>query len=138
MAVSAEANIIDTALPWTIPISLLVLHFIGDFLLQSNWMALNKSKSWRALLAHCAVYSACFLPFGLAFAGITFLGHVLTDAVTSRITSKLWFFEQAAGGVNEWHYIPGGKRHWFFVTIGADQLIHYAALTATYAWLIGG
>ena len=128
---SGEANLVDAVIPWTIPISLLVTHFVGDFILQSDWMALNKSKSWKALLAHCAVYSACFLPFGLAFAGITFLGYVLTDAITSRLMSKLWFFEQAAPGVNEWYY-QGGSRHWFFVTIGADQLIHALALAATY------
>jgi hypothetical protein len=101
---------------------LLTTHFVADFLLQSDWMALNKSKSWKALIAHCAVYAACFVYFGLAFAVITFLLHALTDTVTSRITSKLW---------------QAGERHWFFVVIGFDQLIHYFTLIGTYLWLLG-
>jgi hypothetical protein len=36
---------------------MLTLHFIGDFLLQSDWMALNKSKNWDALSQHVLVYA---------------------------------------------------------------------------------
>ena len=33
-------------------------HWVSDFVLQSGWMATNKSKNWRALLAHVATYTA--------------------------------------------------------------------------------
>jgi hypothetical protein len=39
--------------------------------------------------------------------------HWVTDFVTSRITSKLW-------GASAFHY--------FFVTVGLDQLLHFAAI----------
>ena len=100
-----------------IPLILVAIHFLADFVMQTDWMAINKSKSWSALFAHCCVYAAVFLWFGPAFAAITFVTHFATDAITSRITSLLWH---------------KNERHWFFVVIGADQLIHYVTLALTY------
>lgn len=123
----------------TIPLYLLGAHFLGDFLLQTDWMAVNKSKNPRALGLHCLVYSLCFIPCGLTFFGLTFLTHFVTDAVTSRITSKLWFFKPVGehyniGGERYELWIPrGGNRHYFFVVIGLDQLIHYGTLAWTYS-----
>lgn len=112
----------------TIPITWLVVHFVADFVLQSDWMAQNKSKRWDALGLHCIVYATCWAVFGFFsfraaggwFALITYITHFATDAVTSRINSRLWQAKQV---------------HWFFVGIGADQVIHYATLAATGYWL---
>lgn len=101
----------------TVPLLVLMTHFVGDFLLQSDWMATNKSRDWRALLWHTTVYSVCFVPFyGVGFALVTWCLHTVVDAGTSRATSALW---------------THGERHWFFVVIGADQLIHAACLAVT-------
>lgn len=133
---------------WTL-LLLLVLHFIGDFLLQSDWVAVNKSKRNEVLTLHVLVYSLCFLPFGWKFWLLTFYSHWATDWVTSRIASRLWFFGPTGWNMDtpgiraemaaypemfHYSYIPG-RRHWFFVAIGADQLIHAATLAATYALL---
>ena len=40
----------------------LLAHAIGDYLLQSHWMATHKTKSTFACLAHVACYSIAFLP----------------------------------------------------------------------------
>lgn len=132
----------------TIPLSLLVLHFLGDFPLQSNWMALNKSKHWDVLLIHAGVYSLCFFAYGWPFIGVTFLTHLLTDAVTSRITSKLWFIDLLEpvmlkgkpldNPTFEFARVYPDKRHWFFVIIGLDQLIHFSTLAMTYKFLFSG
>ena len=146
----------------SLPISFLVLHFIGDFLLQSNWMALNKSKSLIALTTHAMVYTIAFvvglLLLGypswnvLLFGWITFVLHWTTDAITSRITSMLWFVEFPTNidpASKDWivsetvdqilfpsAILWKSKRHWFFVAIGADQLIHFWLLAlAGAAWL---
>lgn len=115
---------------------LLVTHFIADFLLQTDWMALNKSKNRSALLCHTLVYSCCFLWCGPWFAMMTFLLHTLTDAVTSRWTSKLWFMELVwddRTGYSRTHWVlkEPNPRHWFFVVIGLDQLIHGVSLLWT-------
>jgi hypothetical protein len=97
-------------------------HFIADFVFQSDWMAINKSTRWDALSAHVAVYGIVLL--GLSWSadippywvGVNCLGHFVQDAITSRITSRLWVSQQ---------------RHWFFVMIGFDQLLHYMLLLGT-------
>ena len=142
---------------------LLVAHFIGDFVCQSDWMAINKSKRWDALAAHVGVYIAVLTPGAVWLAGdprlrdaaplLLFLGvntaaHFVQDAITSRLTSRLWFFRRADGIwaqaeytvpkhgrtiVNPW-IAEGGNRHWFFVAIGFDQLLHYVTLFVTADW----
>ena len=120
-------------------------HWVSDFVLQSGWMATNKSKNWRALLAHVATYttSMTVLMFIMAIllsqtvikfnmingiilamtpsaymAWILLNGvlHLITDAITSRITAKLWM---------------RGDMHNFFVVVGFDQMIHYTCLFVT-------
>jgi hypothetical protein len=51
------------------------------------------------------------------FSGITFVAHTATDYVTSRINARLW---------------EEKKVHWFFVSIGFDQFLHYTQLLLTY------
>jgi hypothetical protein len=113
---------------------LLTIHWIADFVLQTDWMAVNKSKNILALLAHIGFYSvALFVGFAIwcelphdttyrvfAFVGLTAVFHFVTDAITSTITSYLWQKEE---------------RHWFFVVIGFDQFLHYLQLILTYKWM---
>ena len=115
---------------------LLVAHFVGDFICQSDWMALSKSKLWVALAYHVGVYIsvvslvvAAFQPpspypyvellqFG-AWVSVNSFAHFVQDAITSRINARLW---------------QANERHWFFVGIGADQLFHYVTLFVTAGW----
>lgn len=94
-------------------LTLLVAHYVGDFELQTDKMALRKSKSNRALLAHVytvtSTYAVFTLPWALsmasqgvrpmlpwiAFVAINFVVHFCVDWVTSRMTSKLWFITGA-------------------------------------------
>lgn len=131
-----------------VPLSLLFAHLVGDFFLQTDWMALNKSKKWEALTLHALVYTLTILTVVayetafwwrllLIYGVVTFVTHYITDWVTSRLTSKLWFFKPVgihynAGGNRYECWIPsGGNRHWFFVMIGVDQFIHFVTLTYT-------
>lgn len=115
-----------------IPIWLLAVHFVADFICQTDWMATNKSRDWNALGTHVLVYTAVFMwaliAVGFHWGGgglglflcLTFVTHFFTDAVTSRINSRLWLANQ---------------RHWFFVGIGADQLVHAATLAWTWNYI---
>lgn len=132
----------------TLPLLVLVLHFLGDWLTQQLWdMGLKKSKSLLWLTLHCATYAVWFWPFyGLGFALVTFVLHWCVDVWTSRLTSAFWFIESwpATGEYVAWAHWPTirdqglsfarfnpWKRRWFFVTIGADQLLHFWLLALT-------
>ena len=93
------------------------IHFAGDFLFQTDWMATNKSKKNKALGLHVLVYSAPLLFFGWKYAAINCALHFATDYATSRATSNLW---------------ARGDRRNFFVVIGGDQMIHTFCLILTY------
>ena len=107
-------------------ILILWAHWIGDFILQSDWHATNKSKHNGILLHHVACYSipltviGFLVPINFAWILVNAIAHAVTDWCTSRVTSKLWV---------------AGERHWFFVVIGLDQSIHFTTLFATYYWL---
>jgi uncharacterized membrane protein YciS (DUF1049 family) len=119
---------------------IIFIHWIADFVLQTDWQAQNKSKNNFALLIHTSNYSMVWLLpmcliFGkmkegattewivwstLYFSIITLVVHTITDYFTSRLNSKLW---------------SDGKVHYFFVSIGFDQVLHYGQLFLTYHYL---
>jgi len=116
----------------SIILGILFLHWVGDFVLQTDWQATNKSKNNLALTSHVASYSIVWTLASLVysaitgnwwmllFPSITFMCHWITDYYTSRINSKLW---------------ADKKVHYFFVSIGFDQFLHYAQLLITFAIL---
>lgn len=163
---------------------LLVAHFVGDFICQTDWMALNKSKRWDALALHVGVYtvvigitawvavnwtglgvgivdirtwkagyvaigSTYYVPTVATWLGVNAAAHFVQDAITSRINARLWFLRMTPlelpngllgrvtyeGGIAKPFLVADtGTRHWFFVAIGADQLLHYVTLFVTAGW----
>jgi hypothetical protein len=115
----------DLPLLWQF-IALLGAHWIADFLLQTRWMAENKSKRLDALALHVTVYSAglavaAVILFGLTMTVALFIAanavlHFATDFVTSRMTTALWQQKNVYG---------------FFAVVGLDQFLHQIALAAT-------
>ena len=58
-----------------------LLHGLGDYILQTDWMANNKVKSWKAAFIHALTYSIPFalLTQHLAALFIIFFTHMLID-----------------------------------------------------------
>lgn len=114
-------------------IYILIIHYLGDFALQTSDQALNKSSNNIYLLRHVAVYSFVWLLFSIVFVGyvgiwgvilfvsITFITHFCIDYVTSRIVKS--FFEKK-------------DYHNAFVVIGMDQILHYIQLWFTFNLLL--
>jgi len=93
------------------------LHFLADFILQSNWMSQNKSFNLLALGSHILVYSSILtIAFGWKYGIINGILHFIVDFFTSRKTKKLWAEKRV---------------HAFFVVIGLDQALHLSCLLIT-------
>jgi hypothetical protein len=101
-------------------ILLIWLHFIADFVLQTDKMAIHKSASMKFLGLHCLTYSVPLFLLGWRFAVLNGFAHFGVDFVTSRLTG---------------HFFSIKKRHAFFVTIGCDQAIHMSFLVGIFLWL---
>jgi hypothetical protein len=75
----------------------LLAHLVGDYLLQSDWMAQEKTQRWGAALAHAATYALPFLactrsPWKLATIAGT---HAVIDRY--RLAKRVcWVKNQAA------------------------------------------
>lgn len=127
----------DNALVWIYNHSLFILvwqHFFADFVCQNSYMALGKSKSNKPLLLHIAVYTSTFFFWGVKFALINGMTHMITDYYTSRFTSKMW-----ALGIKEsnpeFKGRPIGFRL-FWIGIGFDQAVHMTILLYTAKYLL--
>ncbi len=108
-----------------------IIHFVADFLLQTDWQAKNKSSNWDALWYHVLVYSFSIailsIPFidegwqFMAILTITGVCHFITDAITSRISKKYFEKEDYHNG---------------FVIVGMDQVFHYIQLFLTFNFIL--
>lgn len=117
----------------TIIISLLVIHYIADYLFQTRRQGNGKASSLYLLGEHVFTYMNVFgiglclmMVTGIApnivpdiwiFMCITFLLHFVTDFVTSKATKKLWAQK---------------KEYATFAVMGLDQLLHTTGLVITW------
>lgn len=119
------------------------IHFVADFMLQTDKMAKGKSSSNRWLTYHILAYSTVLLiVFGPWYALANGLCHWSTDYITSRLSSRQWAkaasyqkvladpeahpLAKEVAAMNNVHHV-----HWFFVVIGFDQFLHAAMLIIT-------
>lgn len=126
--------------------SIIIIHFIADFIMQDERWAVGKSKNRGALLSHTFIYSILwYIPIllllkynynlnheliyirSLKFVIITFVCHTITDYFTSKIVSKK-FAEGKYGSA-----IPNFGA---FTIIGLDQCLHMIQLFTTYYFLV--
>lgn len=107
--------------------SLILAHLLGDWLLQTEWQAKNKSSSWRARWSHVAVYHIVILAvlvvrFGMQdprvyiTVGILAISHAFLD----RRWPVLWLMKTLRISVNN------TPERWLIVMI--DQSIHILLL----------
>lgn len=128
----------------TIILTIIIVHYIADFVFQTDEMAINKSKSNKHLFQHVGIYSSIWLlggilyilpvmnisselewenlilKFCIVFPVVTFICHFIIDYLTSRWSSYLY---------------QKGERHNFFLVIGFDQVLHYTQLFLTFKLL---
>jgi hypothetical protein len=103
---------------------IILIHWFADFVCQTDRMALNKSTRYSYLLLHASIYyiilHVCWVLVNTESISrlivINWPAHFIIDGITSRATSYLYL---------------KNHRHWFFVIIGFDQVLHYGILLLT-------
>lgn len=67
-------------------IKLILCHLIGDYVLQSNFIATTKGSNYYHLFVHCALYCVPFyLCFGLSYhLAFIFFAHIIIDPLKAR------------------------------------------------------
>lgn len=82
-------------------IKIIMCHTVGDYLFQTDYMAVAKGKDWYILFIHCVCYCVPFVVvFGIDWRlAVVFAVHVITDALKARYK---------------------------MITLTVDQFIHYA------------
>ena len=102
---------------------LLIAHLIGDFPLQTSWMAINKAHNWLPLIVHSALYTFIIGLISLiGFNGLApwklfviFLVHVVLD----RRTFVAWW-------VNQIMRTNLSENRWLGIMV--DQVFHVTIL----------
>jgi len=121
----------------------LILHLIGDYVTQSDWMAQQKTKSTFAALCHATIYSLPFLLIGNARAVfVIWVTHFLIDRFRLAryvVFAKnfmcprpwpVWEDCKATG-------YPSASPAWLAVwlMIAADNTLHLAINWACLRWI---
>jgi Protein of unknown function (DUF3307) len=122
----------------------LILHLIGDYVTQSDWMANEKTKRIEVAFVHASVYMLPFLlilkPSAVAFSGM-WMSHMLIDRF--RLARYIVFAKNFLGSPwPKWEDCkatgyPSERPVWLTVwlLIIADNTIHLAINYAALRWL---
>ena len=100
---------------------LLLAHFLGDFVLQNDWMVRNRDNLW-VLSLHAGIHfllmfllagqlRSVIWPFLLLIAMI----HFVQDRIKNNLTNK--------------------RRDWISVAFIIDQALHFIAIWAVVSWI---
>lgn len=67
-------------------IILIFCHLIGDYVLQSDYIAKTKGENWYHLIVHCILYTVPFyVSFGLVWQfPVLLASHIVIDAIKAR------------------------------------------------------
>jgi hypothetical protein len=120
----------------------LILHLVGDFITQSDWMAVNKTKrSWPAF-CHAVVYSLPFFVIGSPPAvAVIFVTHFFIDRFR-LVRHVIWAKNQLSPTPYSWSECSAtgfhrGMPDWLanVLMIVADSTMHLACNYCALRWL---
>lgn len=117
-------------------LAILATHFVADFIFQTSWMATTKATDVGALSIHVLEYAGVLAAFSMAacwFGGFDPLMLALWCMTNAALH---WFVDYGTSRLNKrWH--SEGLERRFWITIGADQLLHQVCLLGSW-WLCLG
>ncbi|MDJ0454403.1 DUF3307 domain-containing protein [Gordonia amicalis] len=120
----------------------LIAHLVGDYLIQSHWMATEKTRRWWPAIAHAVTYGLPFLLITQSPAALAVI--VGTHAVIDRhrlAKHLVWLKNQAAPKAFRPEHTatgyPDDTPAWMSVwlMIIADNILHMVINVAAVVWL---
>jgi len=71
----------------------LLAHLFGDYILQSDWMAMNKSKRSWPCLVHVILYTSIFLLLTTSWKALLVIGitHYIIDRYPTIVKRLIWY-----------------------------------------------
>ena len=86
-----------------IMLTAIACHLVGDYVLQSDYIAKTKGENWWHLIVHCFLYT---VPFYVMFQwhwvmAIIFVTHIVIDTLKAR---------------------------WKIINYATDQMLHYCVI----------
>lgn len=121
----------------------LLVHAVGDYVLQSDWMASEKTKQHFAAFCHAAVYSMGFLLLRPSLTAwlVIFVTHFFIDRYRLAryvVWAKNWMGPNLPWSEckNSFGY-PPNRPEWLacWLLIIADNILHVAINGAVLRWL---
>lgn len=106
-------------------ISALVGHLVGDYLLQNDWMALNKKTSTFHCVIHCVIWTACVV-LAAAWPLWTVVPLFVTHFIQDRTNIITWWMDT----VGQKKFRTGACAPWS--SIAVDNTFHI--LTIWFIW----
>ncbi|MEM6998169.1 MAG: DUF3307 domain-containing protein [Patescibacteria group bacterium] len=111
----------------------LLLHGIGDYIIQTGWMASEKTKRWWPAVVHGITYTALFALLTTSWIALAVIGltHVVIDRY--RLAKHVVWFKESVFGSNkmplkdfrrlrELPNVPDYQYFWLVIII--DNIMH--------------
>jgi hypothetical protein len=121
----------------------LLLHLVGDYITQTDWMAREKTKRWWPALVHVTVYSLPFMLLTDSWRALVFiwLTHLLIDRLALArflIFAKNWINQpsltwEECSPTGYPNTIPPFMSTWLFII--TDNTMHLLCNYAALRWL---
>ena len=108
-------------------LSALIGHLVGDFLLQNDWMAMNKKKSSLICSVHCLIWTLCVVLMS-GWDYWTAVPLFVTHFIQDRTSIIMWYMDKV--GQTEFK-----KRLGPWSVIIVDNTWHLVAIWAI--WQLG-
>lgn len=119
-------------------------HLVGDYLIQTDWMAVEKTSRWAPALVHGATYTLPFLALTRSWRALLVIGgtHAVIDRY--RLAKHLvWVKGQAAPARYRQPWpptatgMPADRPVWLttWLMILADNTMHLLINRAALRWL---
>ena len=108
--------------PWTF-IIILICHWVGDYLLQFNAIANQKSEHLGWLALHVLIYTS------VLFVGVLFIFHLQEAMYYCAVNAAFHFVTDFVTGKFSSKYKSNPRI--FYPIIGFDQFIHTVTLLLT-------